>query len=135
MKYIYLITTLLISTIAFAQDKSSLDPLTKMDYQTTLINYGVVEKGSDGVREFSFTNAGEHPLKIYNIYSACSCDIVEQPEAPILPGEKGSIKVKYDTMKVGPIVKTITLVTNVENSTDSLILLNLRGEVVPKSTN
>lgn len=113
-----------------AQDESTLDKNTTVKFVETTIDYGRIEKGSDGVRTFTFTNTGEHPLKIYNIYSACNCDIVAQPEEPIAPGEKGEIKVKYDTEKVGPIVKTITANTNTK---EKLIPLNLIGEVLPAS--
>ena len=61
------------------------------------------------MRVFTFTNTGEELLKIYKIYSSCSCDILSKPENPIKPGDKGEIKVKYDTNKVGPIVKTLTV--------------------------
>ncbi|MGJ8685003.1 MAG: DUF1573 domain-containing protein [Nonlabens sp.] len=114
--------------LSFAQNESTLDKTTTVEFEKTTIDYGKIKKGSDGVRTFTFTNTGEHPLKIYNIYSACNCDIVYKPEGAIAPGEKGEIKVKYDTKKVGPIVKTITANTN---TTEKLIPLNLIGEVLP----
>lgn len=112
---------------SIAQDESTLDKTTTVSFEESTIDYGKIAKGSDGVRTFTFTNTGEHPLKIYAIYSACNCDIVGQPDKPIAPGKKGEIKVKYDTDKVGPIVKTITANTNTEKK---LIPLNLIGEVL-----
>ncbi|MBF4983654.1 DUF1573 domain-containing protein [Nonlabens mediterrranea] len=127
---------LILITISFgpfinAQDVSTLDKVTTVEFVETTIDYGKIEKGSNGVRTFTFKNTGEHPLKIYNIYSACNCDIVSQPEEPIAPGKTGEIKVKYDTEKVGPIVKTITANTNTK---EKLIPLNLIGEVLPANT-
>lgn len=112
---------------ATAQNESTLDKTTTVKFIETTIDYGKVLKDSDGVRTFTFTNTGDNPLKIYNIYSACNCDIVAKPEKGIAPGEKGEIKVKYDTSKVGPIVKTITANTNTK---EKLIPLNLIGEVL-----
>lgn len=132
MKNIFLLFLAInLGSIATAQDESTLDKTTTVEFEETTIDYGKVAKGSNGVRTFTFTNTGEHPLKIYNIYSACNCDIVAQPEDPIAPGNKGEIKVKYDTKKVGPIVKTITANTNTK---EKLIPLNLIGEVLPAAS-
>lgn len=131
MKNIFLLFIAISGTqLSFAQVESTLDKTTTVEFVETTIDYGKIKKGSDGVRTFTFTNTGENPLKIYAIYSACNCDIVAQPEEPIAPGEKGIIKVKYDTEKVGPIIKTITANTNTE---DKLIPLSLIGEVLPAS--
>lgn len=125
---IILFTAIFSSSIQ-AQNNSSLDPLTTIEFESTTIDYGKIEKGSDGIRSFKFKNTGEHPLKIYQIYSSCSCDIVSKPEEPVRPGETGIIKIKYDTKKIGPIVKTITGNSNIK---DKLFTLRLKGEVLPK---
>lgn len=127
MKAILFILSFVTASMTFAQSTSSLDKDTTIEFKETTVDYGKIDKGSDGVRTFEFTNTGEHPLKIYSIYSACSCDIVYQPEEPIMPGESERIDVKYDTKKIGPIVKTITVVANTK---DKLIPLNLKGEVL-----
>ena len=118
----------LVSTSMQAQDSTTLDPMTTVEFESSTIDYGKVEKGSDGVRTFTFKNTGENPLKIYKIYSSCSCDILSKPEEPIAKGMIGEIVVKYDTKKVGPIVKTITAYANIEKK---LIPLRLKGEVLP----
>jgi len=127
MKKILFILAVAFTSIAVAQPASTLDKDTTIEFKETTVDYGKVNKGSDGVRTFEFTNTGEHPLKVYSIYSACSCDIVYQPEEPIMPGESERIDVKYDTDKIGPIVKTITVVANTK---EKLIPLNLKGEVL-----
>ncbi|WP_164510837.1 DUF1573 domain-containing protein [Nonlabens xiamenensis] len=128
MKNVLLILALMVLSFgAQAQEKKSLDPLTTISFDTRTMDYGTITKNSDGIRSFKFTNTGENPLKIYRIYSSCSCDIVSQPEEPIAPGASSEIKVKYDTMKVGPIVKTITVYANIE---DKLVPLRMKGKVV-----
>ncbi|MEN8901329.1 MAG: DUF1573 domain-containing protein [Nonlabens sp.] len=112
------------------QNNSSLDPITTIEFESTIIDFGKIAKGSDGVRSFIFKNTGNYPLKIYQIYSSCNCDIVSKPEEPVAPGATGVIKVKYDTQKVGPIVKTITGNANLKNK---LFTLRLKGEVLTKS--
>lgn len=47
--------------------------------------------------EFNFTNTGKSPL-IFNGYSVqCTCTKVIVPKEPILPGQKGVIKITFDT--------------------------------------
>jgi hypothetical protein len=44
-----------------------------------------------------------------------------------MPGETGEIKVKYDTKRVNPIRKTITVYSNAETPT---VALKIKGQVV-----
>ena len=39
----------------------------------------------------------------------------KKPEKPIMPGEKGEIKVSYDTKRVGGFSKAITIFSNAKN--------------------
>ena len=75
----------------------------QLTFESNVIDYGTIEKGSDGIRVFRFTNTGDAPLVIEKVYSSCGCTIPKKPEAPIAPGEEGEIQVKYDTNRVGGI--------------------------------
>lgn len=99
----------------------------KMEFESEVIDYGEITKGSDGVRTFVFTNTGTIPLVIKNVTSSCGCTIPSKPEDPVLPGEKGEIKVKYDTNIVGPIRKTITVYSNAEEPAKSI---KIKGRVL-----
>ena len=99
----------------------------KIEFKSDTIDYGTIEKGSDGVRVFKFTNTGEAPLIISKVTSSCGCTVPKKPEAPILPGDTGEIEVKYDTNRVNPIRKTITVISNAETPT---VALKIKGEVV-----
>jgi hypothetical protein len=129
-KLLIILFTVLFSTGAVAQSNPVQDPITTIEFESTTVDYGKIEKGSDGIRTFTFRNTGKNPLKIYKIYSSCSCDILSKPEKPIAPGATGEIKVKYETKKVGPIVKTITVYANIDQNP---IPLRLKGEVIPKN--
>ena len=130
MKKLFFIAVLMGCAISTtAQVKENSDILTSISFDSRTIDYGTITKGSDGVRSFVFQNTGLHPLKIYRIYSSCSCDILSQPQQAIAPGDSGEIKVTYDTKKLGPIVKTITVYANIE---DKMIPLRLKGKVVEK---
>ncbi|WP_299519856.1 DUF1573 domain-containing protein [Winogradskyella sp.] len=113
----------LIGLGAFAQDKK----VAKIEFKTDVIDYGTIEKGADGVRTFEFTNTGNAPLIISNVKSTCGCTVPKKPKGPIMPGESGEIEVKYDTNRVNPIRKTITVISNAETPT---VALKIKGLVV-----
>ena len=91
------------------------------------INYGKISKGDNGVRIFKFTNIGSMPLVINKVYSSCGCTIPKKPSSPIGPGQIDEIQVKYDTNRIGPIKKTITVLSNAINS--PTISLKITGNV------
>jgi hypothetical protein len=123
MKYRNLVL-LLFSISIYAQQSSP-----KIEFETTTIDYGVIQNGSDGERVFSFKNTGTANLIITNIRSSCGCTIPKKPEAPIAPGKASKIIVSYDTKRIGPFKKTITVSTNQKNS--PYIALKIEGTVMP----
>lgn len=102
------------------------DKVAKIEFKAETLDYGVIEKGSDGVRIFEFTNTGNAPLIISKVSSSCGCTIPKKPEEAILPGKTGEIQVKYDTKRVGPIRKAITVISNADTPTK---VLKIKGEV------
>lgn len=124
----HLITILFIGIFSFsinAQEK-----VAKIEFKDTTIDYGTIEKGADGVRVFEFTNTGDAPLIISKVSSSCGCTIPKKPKHPIMPGKTGEIEVKYDTNRVMPIRKTITVLSNAETPT---LALKIKGEVIDPS--
>jgi len=103
------------------------EKVAKIVFKTDTIDYGTIEKGSDGIRIFEFTNTGNAPLIISSVKSTCGCTIPKKPDGPIMPGETGQIEVKYDTNRVNPIRKTITVTSNADTPT---IALKIKGEVI-----
>ncbi|MFB9055752.1 DUF1573 domain-containing protein [Mariniflexile ostreae] len=120
-----LITILFIGLISF-----TINAQAKIEFKSDTIDYGTIEKGSDGLRIFEFTNTGNAPLIISKVTSSCGCTIPKKPEDPILPGKTGQIEVKYDTNRVNPIRKTVTVISNAETPT---VALKIKGLVVDSS--
>ena len=119
------ITILFIGLLSFSVNAQ--DKVAKIEFKTDVIDYGTIEKGADGVRVFEFTNTGNAPLIISKVTSSCGCTIPKKPDQPILPGETGQIEVKYDTNRVMPIRKTITVISNADTPT---VALKIKGNVV-----
>jgi hypothetical protein len=100
----------------------------KISFKAETIDYGTIAKGSDGVRVFEFTNTGDAPLIVSDVKSSCGCTVPKKPEGPIAPGASGKIEVKYDTNRVGPIRKTVTVYSNADQPIKAL---KIKGEVLP----
>ncbi len=120
-KIVLLLFVGLIGMTLTAQDAAA-----KIEFKTETVDYGEIVKGSDGVRVFEFTNTGNAPLIISKVSSSCGCTIPKKPEDPILPGKTGEIQVKYDTNRVGPIRKAITVISNADTPTK---VLKIKGEI------
>jgi hypothetical protein len=103
----------------------------KIEFESSVVDYGEIEKGTDGIRIFTFVNTGDMPLEIKKVYSSCGCTIPKKPEVPIAPGETGEIQVKYDTNRVGPIRKTITVNSNALET--PVVSLKIKGTILPSS--
>ena len=110
------------SSFIFSQEVGA-----KIKFESLEINYGKISKGDNGVRIFKFTNIGSKPLIINKVYSSCGCTIPKKPSSPIDPGQDDEIQVKYDTNRIGPIRKTITVLSNAINS--PTISLKITGNV------
>ncbi len=102
-----------------------------MVFETENLNYGTVEYGSEGKREFVLTNNGNKPLIITNAQGSCGCTVPSYPKDPIAPGAKAIIGVKYDTNRPGTISKSITLTTNVVGQESKVIFIS--GTVLPNA--
>lgn len=104
-------------------------------FETEVIDYGVIPYDSDGLREFKFKNVGKSPLTITNVQGECGCTATTidgkpgWPQEPILPGKGGSIKIKYDTKRIGRFEKNITVTSNAKYP---VMKLKIKGEVKPK---
>jgi hypothetical protein len=121
-----LVAILFVGLLSFSINAQE-EKIAKIEFESDTIDYGTIEKGADGVRTFKFKNTGDAPLIITKVKSSCGCTVPEKPEAPILPGDTGEIKVKYDTERVMPIRKTITVTSNAETPT---VALKIKGLVV-----
>lgn len=122
MKNILFLFIAMNSSFIFSQEVGA-----KIKFESLEINYGKISKGDNGVRIFKFTNIGSKPLIIDKVYSSCGCTIPKKPSSPIDPGQDDEIQVKYDTNRVGPIRKTITVLSNAINS--PTISLKITGNV------
>ena len=97
-----------------------------MKFDKDAIDYGTIKQDADGYRVFNFTNDGKEPIVISEAHGSCGCTVPTYPKEPIMPGKTAEIKVHYDTHRVGPFSKSVTVNSNAKNSP---VVLRISGTV------
>ncbi|MDA8714984.1 DUF1573 domain-containing protein [Flavobacteriales bacterium] len=91
-------------------------------------DYGTLEQGAPGGCEFLVTNTGDSPLILNRCKGSCGCTVPECTGEPILPGGSTVIKVNYDTKRIGPINKSVTIESNAKNTRVKTI--KIKGTII-----
>ncbi|MFW5644962.1 MAG: DUF1573 domain-containing protein [Bacteroidota bacterium] len=100
----------------------------KIQFEKTEHDFGKVIEGEQVGWFFSYTNTGDGPLIIRRASATCGCTVPDFDKKPLAPGEKGQLKVVYDSRgRSGKDFKTVTVETNAENR---IVKLNLKAEVI-----
>ncbi len=134
-----------LSTISFAQEGHSANdghnhgaapattaqPTSNADikFDKMVHDYGNITQGDNGECVFKFKNTGKEPLIITMCQGSCGCTVPQCPKDPILPGKMGEIKVKYDTQRVGPIAKSVTVQSNAKSGVQTI---QIKGNIAAK---
>jgi hypothetical protein len=103
----------------------------RTDLCTDINGQRKMRKGSSGNSIVRFRNVGDSPLLIRSATSSCGCLTAKIPREPIPSGGIGSVELHYNTDRIGPFKKAITLETNMPNSTFQLVVT---GDVAEPST-
>lgn len=91
-------------------------------------DFGII-KEVDGLVacDFEFVNKGQLPILLKEVESSCGCASVEWSKQPVLPGQKGLIKVVFDPLnRPGTFYKTIRVHSNADPAE---VELKIRGMV------
>ncbi len=124
-KMILSMSLALISVFAQAQVKGA-----EIKADKEVHDYGTVQQNEPADCHFTITNTGTEPLIISDAKGSCQCTVPEWPKEPIAPGDSKKIKVKYNSNRVGPINKSVTITSNAENT--PVLVLRIKGNVEAK---
>jgi hypothetical protein len=93
-------------------------------------DFGTIREDDGAVSfEFEYINTGKVPLILQQVKASCGCTTPEWTKEPVVPGQQGRIKVKFDPKnRPGPFVKTITVTSNAEPAINTL---TIKGTVIP----
>jgi hypothetical protein len=97
---------------------------------STFQDLGKVKLGQVVEISWRFKNVGNKPLIIQSVRPGCGCTVADKPEAPLAPGETGTIKGKFDSknQSEGEHRKVISVDANTKGTTYHQ--LNFRVELV-----
>lgn len=88
--------------------------------------FGSIEHKKAVIAEFTFTNSGKEPIAITKVGTTCGCTSPSYPKEPIKPGEKGTIKLRFDAVAPGFFKKT----AKIHFSDGSAKEIEIEGKVV-----
>ncbi len=125
MKKLLTIFTLLVAFTAFTAWK--VDGNAEFKFEKETYDFGKIPQGKPVSYEFKFTNVGTEPLIITKVESSCGCTVPKYTNAPIKPGEAGSISVTFNAAQAAPFSKSVTIRSNAKTPLKSLYI---KGEVV-----
>ena len=101
----------------------------RFKFDKTEHDFGTIDEGDVVETVFAFTNVGKSELIITSAKGSCGCTVPEWPKEPIMPGEVGEIKVKFNSYRKPNLQqKQITLRTNTEGGKE---ILKIRAQVTP----
>jgi hypothetical protein len=132
MKKVFVLIGLAVATLAGTAQTATLTPdgAAEIKWDSKEIDYGTIKQDEDGNREFKLKNTGKVPLVITSCQGSCGCTVPTCPTEPVMPGKTASIKVKYDTHRIGAFTKNVTVVSNATNNSE---VLTIKGTVLDPS--
>jgi hypothetical protein len=131
-KLIYLLTLFSIATSTLkAQELIEADTssFAQMEFEEVSFDFGELYQGEKIEYIFHYINVGNIPLIFQNVLTTCGCTAPEWSKDPLLPGEKGQLKVAFDSSaKIGRQNKVITIRSNAKSGDYQL---RISGMVLP----
>ncbi|MBP6664335.1 MAG: DUF1573 domain-containing protein [Chitinophagales bacterium] len=88
-------------------------------------DFGEVKAAEKIYHDFEFTNIGFQPLIISKVKSSCYCITSDWDKTPILPGQKGKIRVWFDTrVRKGSFRNGVTIYSNAYSYPEETLLVS-----------
>ncbi|MCI6459948.1 MAG: DUF1573 domain-containing protein [Prevotella sp.] len=116
MKKIFLLMMMVVSSMTTVMAQESADKKqAEIKFDKYIHNFGEFSELSPKVTcVFTYTNVGNAPLVINQAVASCGCTVPEYTKQPVMPGQKGEIKVTYNGAGKFPghFKKSITVRTN-----------------------
>ena len=93
-------------------------------------NFGMIHQGDFVSHEYTFTNSGDEPLIISDAEVTCECTTVDFPKQPIAKGQKGIVKVTFDSKSAIDRQERTVIVKS--NATNSPVTLTFKAIVLKR---
>jgi hypothetical protein len=126
---IFILIISLHPVISTAQDSDS----ARFSFDKVKHDFGDILQGKTVEFVFSFTNTGNLPLIVSNIFTTCGCTAPTWPREPVLPNGLSEIKIAFNsTGKIGVQNKVITIMSNAAGGPH---YLRISANILPSKKN
>ena len=94
-------------------------------------NFGSFKEKDAQTYVFKFTNTGDEPLVVQQVFTSCGCVARSFTKEPVAPGKSGEIKVTYNGKgrRAGEFEKNITIRANTKAQ---IYRLKVKGSMIAK---
>ncbi|SEN38810.1 Protein of unknown function [bacterium A37T11] len=124
MKKLLILGLMHVAFIGFSAFQTQSNAEFKFENETH--DFGKIPQGKPVTFEFKFANVGTEPIIISKVESTCGCTVPKYTQAPIKPGDSGSINVTYNASAVSHFSKSVRVFSNTKTPVKSLYI---KGEV------
>ncbi len=101
----------------------------QITFESTLHDFGTVSPGSNNNCEFKFKNTGTGLLKILDVHAPCGCTTPKLEKKEFLPGQSGTITVKYHASNAARAdTKQVYVTTNIPENPK--VTLTIKANIV-----
>lgn len=91
----------------------SIEKQADISFDTLIHDFGTIIEGEMVVCYFDYENRGKGDLVIASVTATCGCTTPDWSKEPLKPGERGQLKVVFDTHgRLGSQLKGVTVVSN-----------------------
>jgi len=123
-----LISTNVVNNPNTASGKTNSGSLPLLQFEKTEHDFGKIIEGETVSFSYKFTNSGKSDLIITEVSTSCGCTVPSYPKTPIRAGEKGIIKIAFNSHgKRGFQSKNILVVANTQPNTT---MLRIKAQVM-----
>lgn len=108
----------------------SLSAQAKIKFEKTTHDFGKFAERNLQQYDFVFTNTGDEPLVIHQVFASCGCTATQFTKDPVKPGKTGVVTVTYSGRGrfPGRFRKPVTVRSNAEVKT---VRLYIEGVMLP----
>ncbi len=100
----------------------------RIQFASTVYDFGKVVAGEQVRYDFVFTNTGDAVLEISSVSPSCGCTTAGTWTRQVEPGKTGTIPLQFNSARfMGPVAKTATVVCN--DKAQSSVLLQIKGTI------
>ncbi|MCK5775595.1 MAG: DUF1573 domain-containing protein [Bacteroidales bacterium] len=132
-RFIIIISIIVFSFNVNAQEvKKNTNPnAAVLRFEQKKYDYGTIYQNSYGEIKIGYTNTGKEPLIFARVKSSCGCTTPKWSRQPLMPGQSDTLKIIYDTKRLGAFNKSITISSN---ASVPKMILRIKGKVIPEAS-